>query len=362
MTINLRLAAIGLVAALTACGSVAPAAAADQALIDAAKKEGHVTWYTTLIVDQFARPAAAAFEKKYGIKVDYVRAEPTEVALRILNEGKAGQVQADIFDGFTVTALAKDGYVQSWLPDAVQHFPKDRYDPAGLWAASNIFVLTPGFNTELVPKGTEPKTFADLLDPKWKGKMAWSSSNSATGAPGFVGTVLTEMGEDKGLAYLQKLATQNIANVGGSARQVLDEVIAGEYSIALQIFNHHTVISAAKGAPSDWIRMEPAMVFLNIVSLTTHSPHPNAGKLLFDFLESEEGQKLFRDADYLPADPAVPPRDPSLTPAGGHFRATTFSPEALDAGHAALVRRLSPAVPVGSSLRVNAFRKLLRPR
>ena len=91
------------------------------------------------------------------------------------------------------------------------------------------------------------------------------------------------------------------------------------------------MISAAKGAPSDWIRMEPAMVMLNIVSLTAHSPHPNAGKLLFDFLESEEGQKLFRDADYLPADPAVPPRDPSLTPDSGHFRATTFSPDALDA-------------------------------
>ena len=156
------------------------------------------------------------------------------------------------------------------------------------------------------------------------------------------------MGEDKGLAYLQKLAKQNIANVGGSARQVLDEVIAGEYSIALQIFNHHTVISAAQGAPSDWIRMEPAMVVLNIVSLTTHSPHPNAGKLLFDFLESEEGQKLFRAADYLPADPAVPPRDPRSRPRAAISGQRTFSPDALDAGHAALGRRLSPAVPVGS--------------
>jgi len=331
MKTDLRFATIGLLAALTACGSVAPAAAADQALIDAAKKEGHVTWYTTLIVDQFARPAAEAFEKKYGIKVDYIRAGVTDIALRIVAEGKAGQVQADIFDGLTNGTLAKGGYVQSWLPDAVQHLPKDRYDPAGLWVAANIYVLTPGFNTELVPKGTEPKTFADLLDPKWTGKMAWSSNNAASSAPGFIGSVLTEMGEDKGLAYLQKLATQNIANVGGEARQALDEVIAGEYSIALQIFNYHTVISAAQGAPSDWIRMEPAMVVLNIVSLTTHSPHPNAGKLLFDFLESEEGQKLFRDADYLPADPAVPPRDPSLTPESGHFRARTFSPEALDA-------------------------------
>ena len=331
MTIDLRLGAIGLAAALSAAAYVAPAVAADQALIDAAKKEGHVTWYTTLIVDQFARPAAEAFERKYGIKVDYVRADPTVISLRIVNEATAGKVQADIFDGFTVSALAKGGYVQSWLPDATRYLPKDYYDPAGFWVASNIYVQTPGFNTELVPKGTEPKTFEDLLDSKWKGKIVWSSRNSASSAPGFVGTVLVEMGEEKGLAYLQKFAKQNIANVDASARQILDEVIAGEYSIALQIFNHHAVISAAHGAPSAWIRMEPAMVVLNIVSLTAHAPHPNAGKLLFDFLESEEGQTMFRDADYLPADPAVPPRDRSLTPESGHFRARAFSPEALDA-------------------------------
>jgi iron(III) transport system substrate-binding protein len=161
--------------------------------------------------------------------------------------------------------------------------------------------------------------------------MAWGSNTLASGAPGFIGTVLSEMGEEEGLAYLQKLAKQNVTNFPGSARQVLDQVIAGEYSVALQIFNNHTMISAAQGASSSWIPLEPAMVVFAIISLTTHSPHPNAGKLLFDFLESEEGQKLFRDADYLPADPNVPPRDPSLTPAGGHFRARSFSPTALDA-------------------------------
>jgi ABC-type Fe3+ transport system substrate-binding protein len=331
MTIDLRLTAIGLAAALALSANAAPAAAADQALIDAAKKEGHVTWYTAFVVEQFARPVAEAFEKKYGVKVDYVRAGTDEVALRIFNEGRAGHMQADIFDAQDVAALAKDGYVQSWLPDATRHLPKDYYDPAGFWAASNIFVLTPGFNTELASKGTEPKTFADLLDPQWKGKMAWSSLNLVASAPTFVGSVLTEMGEDKGLAYLQKLAKQNVANVGESARQVLDQVIAGEYSIGLQMFNNQVVFSTRQGAPVDWIRMEPAMVRLNLVSLTTHSPHPNAGKLLFDFLESEEGQNLFRAADFLPADPNVPPRDPSMTPASGHFRATTFSPDMVDA-------------------------------
>ena len=330
MTFEIRLVALGLMASLS-CACVAPAGAADQTLIDAAKKEGHVTWYTTLIIDQFARPAVAAFEKKYGIKVDFVRAEPTEIAIRIVNEAKAGQVQADVLDGFTVGSLAKDNYIESWLPDEAKQMPKDYYDPAGHWIASNIYVLTPGFNTDLVPKGTEPKTFEDLLDPKWKGKMIWSSNISASSAPGFIGSVLTEMGPEKGMDYLRKLAKQDIASTGGSARQVLDQVISGEYALSPRIFNHHTIISAAKGAPVDWIRMEPAMVVLNIVSLLAHSPHPNAGKLFIDFLESEDGQKIFRDADYLPANPAVPPKNPSLTPQGGHFRATTFSPETLDA-------------------------------
>ena len=71
-----------------------PALALDQALVDAARKEGRVVWYTTQIVNQFARPAAEAFEKKYGIHVDYVRADSNEVALRILNEGRAGKVSS----------------------------------------------------------------------------------------------------------------------------------------------------------------------------------------------------------------------------------------------------------------------------
>lgn len=324
----IRLPTLSLLAVLVAPVGVNSASAADQALIEAAKKEGHVTWYTALIVDQFVRPAAEAFEKKYGVNVDYVRA--SGMPFRIFNEGKAGHIQADIYAGpASVAALVKAGYVENWLPDSVQHFPKDYYDPAGYWMASNISVMTPAFNTELVPKGTEPKTFGDLLDPKWKDKMPWSTNGP--GAPEFIGAVLSEMGEDKGHGYLQKLATQNIANVAQSAREVLDQVIAGEYSIALQMYNNQSVASAKLGAPVDWINMEPATVIFNIVSLTANSPHPHAGMLLFDFLESEEGQKLFRDADYLPADPNVLPNDPSLAPASGHFRAKTLSPDAIDA-------------------------------
>ncbi len=316
------------------CGFAAASSsrAADQALIDAAKREGEVTWYTNQILDQFARPVAEAFQKKYGIKVNPLRADNAEISLRVLKESQAGRIQADVVDGTAAaTTLQKSGLIMKWTPDRAASLPKQFVDPEGYWIATNIYVLTPGFNTELVPKGTEPKTWEDLLDPKWKGKMAWSAPPASYLVPQFIGVVLSEYGEEKGLAYLKQLAKQNIAPLGVSARTVIDQVIAGEYAIGLQIFNHHTVISAQKGAPSSWIPMKPAvMSVLSVMSVVNGGPHPNAGKLLTDFLVSEEGQKLWRDAGYIPIDANVPIMDPALRPDGVNLRAVYLTPEEID--------------------------------
>jgi ABC-type Fe3+ transport system substrate-binding protein len=305
--------------------------AVDQALIDSAKKEGQLTWYTTQIINQLARPAAEAFEKKYGIKVNFIRADSNEVALRILNEGRAGRVQADVFDGTGAAAgLKKEGLVAKWLPENAKRLPPQYHDKDGYWIATNLYVLTPGYNTELVKKGTEPRTFQDLLDPKWKGKMVWNSASSTSSGTGFIAVVLSEMGEERGMAYLRELSKQNITGLAVAARQVLDQVIAGEYAIALNIFNNHAVISAAKGAPSAWIPMQPALAVFSGISLTKDAPRPNAGKLFIEFMTSEEGQRLYREADYLPVDPTVPPKDPSLRPDGEKFRAIFKTPEEIE--------------------------------
>jgi ABC-type Fe3+ transport system substrate-binding protein len=318
-------------AALAVAGSIAAGSAwaADAALIEAAKKEGEVNWYSTQIISQLVRPVAAAFEKKYpGIKVRATRANATEVAVKILNESRAGRVQSDLFDGTTtVVPLKKEGFVLQWLPDAAKEYPADVKDPAGYWIANNLFIITAGFNTGMVPRGTEPKTFQDLLDPKWRGKLAWNGFPTSSGVGGFVGNVLTEMGREKGIAYLRELGKQNIANLRGSAREVLDQVIAGEYPIALQIFNHHAVISAKKGAPVDWIKMEPLTGALSVISIHKSAPHPNAAKLLVDFIISKEGQEVFRDADYITAHPDVPASVPTLKPKEGNFRVHFFTPE-----------------------------------
>jgi len=325
---RLRRFLLGIAMVRVASLAVGPALAADEALIAAAKKEGEVVWYTTQIISQLVRPVSAAFEKKYGIKVRASRANSTEVSVKIINESRAGRPQSDVFDGTsTVVPLKKEGYVLKWLPDPARAYPAAYKDPEGYWVANNLFFLAPGFNTGLVPKGTEPRTYQALLDPKWRGKMAWSTTPASSGGIGFIGTVLTEMGEANGMTYLRELSKQRIANIGSAAREVLDQVIAGEYPLALQVFNHHTVISGKKGAPVDWIRMEPVTGTVSVISVHKDAPHPNAAKLLVDFIISSEGQHIFRDAEYLPADPAVPALTPALTPEQGRFRTRFFTPE-----------------------------------
>ena len=241
-------------------------------------------------------------------------------------------MQVDVYDGTgTVGPLKDKGIAAKWLPDRAKELPPEYVDAEGYWVATNLYMLTPAYNTSMVEPGTEPKTYQDLLDPKWKGMMAWCATSSTSGAPGLVGLVLKTMGEEKGMEYLHALAKQDIANLSVSARQVLDRTIAGEYPIALQIFNHHAVLSAAEGAPSDWIPMSPVMANLSVTGLTAAAPHPNAGKLLLDFLISEEGQKIFQQAGYLPMDPNVPALTPDLKPDQGKFEAIFFSPEDVTA-------------------------------
>ncbi|MGE3244735.1 MAG: ABC transporter substrate-binding protein [Beijerinckiaceae bacterium] len=311
--------------------AASPGLAADAKLIAAAKKEGSVTWYTTLIVNQLVRPMAAAFEKKYGIKVNAIRQNTSDIILRVSNEHKAGRMQADMVDGTSVVEpLKRQGIMAQYIPDNAKRFPPKYLDKDGNWVAVNVYVHTAAYNTELVPKDKVPKKWTDLLDPMWKGKLVWSSLESSSSAPGFAGLVLTEMGQDKGMDFLKKLAGQNVANVKFSARKVLDRVMAGEYAIALQTFNHHSVISSRKGAPVKWLPLDLSMVVLSVAGITKNAPHPNAARLMLDFLTSEEGQKIFQKANYLPVDPKIPASEATLKPENGNFKAVVLNPQEID--------------------------------
>src|SRR5262249_11940450 len=214
----MRRSALVAALAFVAFAASGTADAADPALIEAAKKEGKVVWYTTLIVNQAIRPLKAAFEKKYpGIELQYTRADETPTAAKILEEGVAGRVQADVFDGITnMVPLKRAQLLASYAPAAAGQYPAELKDANGHWNALLLYVFAPGINTTLVPKDRAPGTYQALLDPQWTGKMAWNPSSIA-GAIGFVGNILTSMGEEQGMDYLRALSAQKIVNVEASA-------------------------------------------------------------------------------------------------------------------------------------------------
>ena len=311
----------------------ADAAEISSELIAKAKQEGQVVYYTDLIVDQIVRPLASAFEAKYGIKVSYTRADSQVNILKILNEQKAGRVMSDIFGLNTgLEVLIAAGAARQFTAANGEELPARYRDPDHYWVSSHLFVITPALNTDLVPAAQRPHGYDDLLAPFWKDKMVWKP-NDLTGAPGFIGNVLLSMGETRGMDYLRKLSKQNIRNVNASARAVLDQVIAGEYALSLQILNHHAAISARKGAPVDWVRLNPVTVSPGLVAMTAGSPHPNAGMLFVEFMTSKEGQQIFQKADYLPARPDVPPLIPDLIPETGGFTGNVITPAITAKGY-----------------------------
>ena len=307
--------------ALAAFSLGAPAQAQDAALVAAAKKEGTVVWYSGMIVNQVLRPLSEGFERKYpGIKVQASRMPSGDAALKIINEARAGKPQADVWDGTAVAfRLQEAGVVEPFKPASASAYPASLKDSGGEWTALNTYVMTPAINTEMVKPEDAPKTLQDLLDPRWKGKIAWTTDPTMSGPPGFIGMVLTTMGQEKGMEYLRKLAQQKIVNVPASQRVVLDQLIGGQYPLALMTFNHHSVISGKQGAPVRWLPMTPSVEVPNPTGLVRNAPHPNAGKLLLDYILSDEGQEVMRKASYIPASPNVEAADPKLLPAKGGF-------------------------------------------
>jgi ABC-type Fe3+ transport system substrate-binding protein len=330
---HLRIGGTAALSLALAVAGGAGARAADAALVAAAKQEKQVVWYTVQTIPQLVRPLVDAFEKKYGVTVNYVRANSSDVALRIEQEAKGGQHLADVFDGTgTMPPLKRDNLVMAWVPDFTHAWPKDVADPDSYWVATNYFVNNVAINTDLVPAAQEPHQWSDLLDPKWRGKMAWGSSQSSSAGPGFIGLMLKDYGEEKGMDFIKAMAKQDIAGIPVAARQILDQVIAGEYAVGLMTFNHHSVISDKLGAPVKWLPFSPSLVTVNTVSILKDAPHPNAAKLFVDFMMSDEGQIIFRDNDYLPTNPEVKPLVPELIPDGKLFRGVFLSQDEIDVG------------------------------
>jgi iron(III) transport system substrate-binding protein len=278
----------------------------EQRLIEGARKERQVTVYSSMIADQALRPILNGFEAKYPfVKPQYVRDDPPQQLQKVMAESRAGRMVADVLEstGLEVPVRAAGINQPFWSPQTEAYSPEHR-DPENYWSPTRFSYLGACYNTNLVKPGDVPKSFEDLLDPKWKGKIAWSST--VIGAMLFITGVRNTMGEEKALAYLQKLAKQDVASIASANRVVVDRVMAGEHALCLDAFLHHPIISARKGAPVAPLPLDPVLTVVSSVMLPKAPPHPYAALLFIDYLLSKEGQERLQAADYFPAHPAVP--------------------------------------------------------
>ena len=294
-------------------------------LLEGAKKEGKVSLYTTLIVDQVVCPVKDAFEKEYPfLQVEFFRGNAERLVQKMMAEYQAKRYEVDIIDGtVSPTMVRRANLLQRFYSPMLAEYPAELKDAQGFWGSTNLYFFATGYNTRMVKPAEAPKTYEDLLNPRWKGQMMWSTSRGS-GAPIFIGNVLISMGQEAGKAYLQKLKGQNIAKSTASNRQILDLTIAGEFPIALHIFNHHAYISKTAGAPVDWFAIEPVTATIQTIGLAKNTPHPYASMLLLDFVLSEKGQRVFQQSNYLPAHPKVPAKQADLKPGGGRFNKALY--------------------------------------
>jgi len=304
-------------------------------LIEGAKKEGQLTYYSAMIVNQALRPLTAAFQKKYPfIKMSYWRGDSEDIETKLSAEMRANNPVADVVEGTGIGELAvRAGLAQpAWSPQLAD-IPEKMRDPRRLWVPTRMSYFSIAYNTRFVAASSVPRTYEDLLDEKWKGRMAWPLL-SAIGAPLFVTNLRLAWGDDKAMAYFQRLRTQNIVNFGaGNPRTLVDRVIAGEYAIALQIFAHHPLISADKGAPVTSRLLPPVASAPGTLVIPKGSRHPHAALLLMDFLLSKEGQQILAAAEYLPVRTDVEPlaRIAPIVPSRAGVEENFISPEKLNA-------------------------------
>lgn len=292
----------------------APAAAQDSALlayegadrhqklVEAARKEGTFTFYTT-IAEKDIPALVGPFEKKYGVKVRVWRAGTDKVLQRTLTETAARRYEVDAvhIGAPELEAMHREKILQ---PVKSPHFAsllKGAVPAHREWAATLLSVWVQAYNTNLLKKEDLPKTYQDLLDPKWKGKLGIESKVQE-----WYSTVVTDMGEEKGIRLFRDIVERNGISARKGHSLLNNMVIAGEVPLALTVYNYMPQSAKDKGAPIDWFVLEPAVARANGIGIARRAPHPNAAALFYDYMLSPDVQKLLVSMDYVPTNTAVP--------------------------------------------------------
>jgi iron(III) transport system substrate-binding protein len=264
-------------------------------LIAAAKKEGKVVWYTAVDLP-VAERIGKAFEAKYpGIDLRVERSGGERIFQRIGQEYASNIHAVDVVnssDGAHFIVWKRDGILAPYVPeDVASHYPAEQKDPDGLFASWRVWLSVIGYNTKLVKPEEAPKSFADLLDPKWAGKIV-------KGHPGYSGTIMTatfEIARELGWDYFEKLAKQRVMQVQSSADPP-KKLALGERAVMADGNEYNLFQLKEKGEPVEIVyATEGTPLIIGPSGLLKDAPHPNAARLLQSFLFSAEAQQLMVD-------------------------------------------------------------------
>jgi iron(III) transport system substrate-binding protein len=262
-------------------------------LENGAKAEAALTIYTT--GTQIA-PLVDRFKQKYPfVRVQMLRASSIEVATKVTQEYSAGVFLVDAFelnsDGLI---LPRDqGVLQPFTSPEAANFEAHAVEGGRHWISVRESYTGIGFNTAKIPVALAPKTYQDLLDPRWKGKMAISATTGTVG--NWVGAMMVTYGAD----FVRMLGKQDIRLYPVAGRALANLMIAGEVALSPTIYQSHVAASRVQGAPLAWNAPGPVPVTDTAVALAAKAPHPHAAMLFIDFLLSREAQLLYRDLGYL---------------------------------------------------------------
>jgi iron(III) transport system substrate-binding protein len=293
-------AAVACAAFTTRVISAAPAAqAVTPVLVEAAKREGKVVWYTSIDL-AVAEKIAKSFEAKYaGIAVRVERSGAERVFQRIGQEYSSNIHAVDVAnssDAAHFIAWKRDGLLAPYVPEDVARFyPAEHRDADGLFATCRVTLSVIGYNTNLVRPEDAPKSFADLLDPKWKGKIVKSH-------PGYSGGAMTatyQTARDLGWTFFEKLARQNIMQVQ-SMTDPPKKLALGERAVMSDGAEYVLALLKEDGKPVEPVYAEEGSPLINGPnSLFKAAPNPNAARLFQSYSFSPEMQQLIIDVGGL---------------------------------------------------------------
>jgi iron(III) transport system substrate-binding protein len=289
-------AAIGVATLASPSRAAAPEPSAiTPALIDAARKEGKVAFYTAMDLP-VAEKLAKTFEARFpGIAVRVERSGAERVFQRIGQEQDSGIHAVDVVnsaDASHFIVWKRNGWLAPYLPEEVaKYFPADYFDPDGLYATTRVWLSSLGYNTNLVKPTEAPKSFADLLDPKWSGKIVKAH-------PAYSGTIMTatfQMVRDIGWGYFEKLAKQKVMQVQSSTDPP-KKLALGERAIMADGNDYNLVQLKEAGQPVEVVYpTEGTPLVTGPSGVFKSAPNPNAARLFQNWIHTLEGQQVLVD-------------------------------------------------------------------